>query len=160
MKSSVLSIFDQDVETVFLYLAYSKEIKSWTTDKELYEINNQFSDGKFIGFESKCGIGSRTARIFSEITYFKENEEIRSFSKEAIFENGEKLLDLPTFPYDEVSCITLFKGTNKGCQVIHETYLKPRGLLGWFACKLFVLPYISKNVKNDHRSLNDYLKQI
>jgi hypothetical protein len=160
MFASVLDEFQYNKELIFDYLILNKDITSWTPpEKGIYQVKNNFVEEKLASVELLCDVGSQKATILMEVTHYDPCVEVRHYSKDAFYENGEPVRRGYFFPFDHMAFRTIFRESSKGCQVLQEVYIKPRGPIGWVICKLLILPQVKAELKNSVVSLKKYLQK-
>ena len=161
MFASVLGEFPYSKELVFEYLILNKDITSWTPpEKGIHKVKNNFEGETLVGIELLCEMGSQKATLFMEITHYEPCKEVRHYSKDAFYENGERVGRGYFFPFHHMAFRTVFRESSIGCQVLQEVYVKPRGPFGWVICKFLILPQAKTELKNSVMSLNKYLESI
>lgn len=161
MFAGVLDEFQHSKELVFEYLVLNKDLINWAPSESGFcDVKNNFVGEKLVSVELFCDLGQQKATIFLEVTHYEPYKEVRYYSREAVYEDGESLRKGYFFPFHHMAFRTAFRESPTGCQVIQEVYAKPRGPIGWLACKFIILPKTKKELKKSVMSLKAYLGNL
>lgn len=161
MFSIALEEFQHSKELIFEYLILNKDMLQWIPSSQgFYGVKNNFVEEKLISVEVNCDIGSRKATMFLEITHYEPYNEVRQYSRDAVYETGEPVPRGYLFPFHHMAFRTAFRDTPTGCQVLQEIYVKPQGPLGWFVCKFLILPKAMNELKKSNLALKKHLNSV